>query len=267
MDGFVTRTFLVPQENQGVVLLANLETAGRVIHDLALRIIDILTCDSSRAPPSNEKWLSNLAPLMTEPRSWNSNEKVSNEIRTMAMAYQPEQYAGFYDNPGYGVVQIFSVGPHIFASYNNMHFSLLPKSGPEYFTVRAEFPFSGRYECSFVRDAFNDVRGYFFDLEPKVPAIFFERKVPETLSAIEYLKLFIGIFENVSSIVQIRMNENANLLTASGVLQYSGVLRPHKLNWFRIQRTFLEFVTDSDGSVSELKIHTGEYINVLKKSN
>jgi len=194
---------------------------------------------------------------------------------------QPEQYVGRFEHRGYGFVDVSSDKSGLFATYNNLRYTLVPKREKNVFRALSFFPTEVVFECSFVRDSSGgtNVSGFRMTLEPMLPPILFTKKLDDVFASRMYLASFVGTFENDASSIRVFINEKTGLSIAIGSSQYSGDLKVlGKRNWFNWQpslevfvradgqRSIYEFIV-ADGNITGVNEHTGERIIVFKKAN
>jgi len=204
IDGFTTNLIVLPSSRIGVLVAANVTGTGlpsALMFDLADRLLGL------------------------EPRAW--RDKIHCEYKKMLDAAKEakaepnvvsgtkpshalDDYAGSYEHPGYGVLQVSK------ASDTELSFKLaeldLTSKYRHYDTWTAGFEaFQMDFPITFVTDADGNVAEAVAPLEPLVQPIRFARKPSDTLSDPEFLSRLSGTYKFGEITVDIRLNDGGKL--------------------------------------------------------
>ena len=179
IDGFYALLCLLPDENFGVVILTNLLQDDPVPEVVAYRIYDQL--------------------LGLEPVDWakrfeerDKKEKASEEVerakdvserkRNTHPSHELKEYAGRYENPGYGIIEVRPDGEGFAATFNRMSF---PLHHYQYDVFESPSDATGAVDVGRLRFLTNmdgNIDGIAAPLEPLAPEIIFTR-IPEKAPA------------------------------------------------------------------------------------
>lgn len=247
IDGFYALLSLLPDENLGVVILTNLQDQP-VPEVVAYKIYDhILGLDSI-------DWASRFQQLEAKEKTAEAEAKKSG-ITSRKSGTHPshdlKDYAGRYQNPGYGFLTIQSTGSGFTATLNKISVPLQP-----YHYDVFQVPEDGGWPLAetkvrFLTNMDGDIDSVAAPLEEGAPEIIFTR-VAETLPR-EALLPLVGDYEVGATVVTVARKEDKLQLIVAG--QPTHTLVPQKDLKFAVEGATgfnVEFHKDASGAVNEL---------------
>jgi len=175
IDGFYALLSLLPDQNVGVVILTNLLDDDPVPEIVQYHIYDhLLGLDSV-------DWVKHFQDLEAKQKTAEEEEnkkELSERKPNTHPSHELKDYAGRYENPGYGVITIELAGDGLSAALNHLSF---PLQHYEYDVFEAPPNSTGAVDIGKVRFLTNmsgDIDGIAAPFEPDAPEIVFTR-VPE----------------------------------------------------------------------------------------
>ncbi len=254
IDGFVASTALFPDDDLGIVVLANLGGTG---------LPEIITRHAADR-------LLGLPPI-----DWNGealgkkakNKAAAKEAKTKkdtvrrpgtTPAHKLEEYTGEYEHPGYGIIRVEQRDRKLNFAYNGMeaplehwHFEVFNAlKNPKDPTFEDE-------KIQFLTNVKGFVDGLAVAFEPGLKPLVFTMRPDGRLSNPEYLKRFIGAYELAGRTLGVRLNGNALILDSQG--QGPAKLMPDRNDGFTVEGqagTLLRFVSEKDQPASALALET-----------
>jgi CubicO group peptidase (beta-lactamase class C family) len=175
IDGFYALLSLLPDENLGVVILTNLLEDDPVPEIVAYHIYDHLLGLESI------DWTKRFAELEGKQKTAEDEDRkkeLSERKPNTHPSHELKDYAGRYENPGYGVITIQPEGDGFSATLNNLSFTLRHY---HYDVFESPANSTGAVDVGKLRFLTNmggDIDGIAGPLEPEAPEIIFTR-VPE----------------------------------------------------------------------------------------
>ena len=261
IDGFISEVTLYPKERLGVVILTNSDSHGFFPMMAAYGIGDLLL------GKENDSWLSKVEEKENQMKERMKKSGGSEEATSEFNLLRPlDQYAGDFEHPGYGVIQIDLKDGALIASHNDIRY-WVSHTGYDYFNLSMESREEAKIGGSFVSNRSGDISELHVSFEPKLAPIVFKRKASNELIAAEYLKNFVGVFEGPLFPMEIALNGSHLIAIVPGTP--SCVMKPEKRNRFSIKEVpdcTIEFVLGADGKVSELQLtQAGQSFSLMVK--
>jgi CubicO group peptidase (beta-lactamase class C family) len=231
-DGFVSVVSLLPQKNIGIVVLSNKNFnpwSRLLVMDLFDRLLEI---------PRNE-WLKDYFDgwkknneLTAEDQSAELNDRKKNTTPSHSL----EEYAGEYENPGYGRIEVQYANGKLQTLYNNFLYTL-EHWHYDMFNVCEEsddalVSFRGN-KLTFRTDSHGNVSELLVPFEKMSPDIVFLRKPVDLFSSADYLRAFTGVYEIYSYTVEIILRNNVLYAVIPG--QSTFELTPTGKNEFSVK--------------------------------
>ncbi len=249
IDGFVSDAAFYPKERIGVVVLTNSDSFALFPYMASRAIADV--------PLGQEPgdWLSKLEEKANQIKELRKSSGSREEAGSENPFIRPlEQYAGQFEHPGYGVIEVGLNDGRLAASYNGIRY-WIGHAGNDHLTLSMESREAERKIGGFfMSNRSGEVSELHISLEAQLPPIAFKRKVSNDLLAAEYLRQFAGVYECPFFSLEIALK--GGLLTADIPGAPSCALKPEKRNWFSIREVpdcKMEFVLNADGKVAELR--------------
>jgi CubicO group peptidase (beta-lactamase class C family) len=252
IDGFTTMTTVFPEDGLGLIAVANMSGTAlpeMVTRHAADRLLGLSTIDWSGEE------LGKKAKNKAASKEAKSKKDTVRRPGTTP-AHPLAEYAGDYENPGYGVVKIALRDDKLTFTYNGIEAPL----GHWHYEVFSALknPKDPAFEDEKVQFQTN-VKGYVDSLavafEPRVKPIVFTIKPDARLSDPAYLKRFAGEFELAGRSLSVRINGNTLMLDSQG--QGTVTLIPYRNDTFKVKEQSelsIHFVTDKDQKVSEIAL-------------
>ena len=246
IDGFSALVLLFPNDNMGIVALANL--------------------DGTPAPDIVCNYAAEQM-LGLEPIDWNTRMKAerdkAKEVKKKEIEKDPDRipgtkpshkladFAGDYENPGYGIIKVKADNDGLQAVYNDIpvklehwHYDVFRGIASELEDQKILFTFSA--------NAKGDIDRLTAPLEPLVSEIEFMRKPGSEMRDPKFLSQFVGQYELAGQVSRFELRGDTILtLTVPGQPVYE--LVPYKGTEFNIKGLSgfsIEFKQEKDGRVN-----------------
>jgi hypothetical protein len=248
IDGFSALVTLFPRDGLGIVVLVNKNAAalpGLATLHAADRILGL------------------------EFKDWNGEALEKREIAKAAQkeaeekkdtlrkpdtkpAHAMEEYAGKYEHPGYGILEIQLQDGQLVMVYNNI---VTPLEHWHYEVFNGlENPDDHTFEdlrIRFLTNMKGDVDAVAVPLEMMVDEIIFERRPDDRMSDPEYLARFLGDYEIANQTISINLKGDVLTLNVPGQPSLDLVPdRDDEFNLKGIAGISIKFVVGDDGSVT-----------------
>jgi hypothetical protein len=179
IDGFYALLSLVPDENFGVVILTNLLQDDPVPEVVAYQIYDhLLGLEPMDWAKRFEERDQKQKAGEEKERSKDVSERKPNTHPSHEL--ELKEYAGRYENPGYGVIEVRPDGDGFAATFNKMSF---PLHHYQYDVFESPTDAAGAVDIGrlrFLNNMDGDIDGIAAPLEPLAPEIIFTR-IPEKM--------------------------------------------------------------------------------------
>jgi hypothetical protein len=166
-------------------------------------------------------------------------------------------YAGIYEDPAYGLMEITFKNDSLNFTFNNISLPLYHYHYDRFITPDDEI--NGKWSMTFITDAQGSIGQVKVSLDEK--EVIFNRKADPRLSDPDFLKKLEGQYEISGNIISIAFRNN-ELVVMTSPPQH---LEPYKDNKFRIREfsdQIVEFIFDDKGTIIGMKI-TAEGNSVL----
>ncbi len=218
-DGFTSVVGLVPSENIGVVVIANKNMTALP------RYTSFEVIDKILELPNHDWFKEGLDSIRKNKETM--KERVVQEDRTRKKGtchcHLLEEYAGVYENPGYGTVTIDLVDGKLQATYNDLAF-VLEHWHYDVFSVVEEkqdmiVSIEGK-KFTFCNEANGEIGKLIIPFEPTAEDIIFTRRPTEKLSTLNYLRQFTGVYEIYGYVVEIVLRDHSLVAIIPGQPNY-----------------------------------------------
>jgi CubicO group peptidase (beta-lactamase class C family) len=250
IDGFSAMAAFLPQEKIGVVALANQESSS-LPSIITYRVFDLLL--GLEPAPWSERFMKDHDEFE---KAEDTSKAQSSEQRKAGHppAHALEEYAGEYENPGYGILRVVFEGDHLKAVYNNLDFSVEP-----YHYDIFEFyhkPQDMRLKVSFQTDEKGSVSSLSAPLESSVKDIVFTRLPERGMKSRAFLEPLTGtyILMDMEWVVALKGDDQ---LVATLPGQPAMQLEPYEGLTFNIKGfngASITFKRDENGQISEAEV-------------
>lgn len=247
IDGFIAAVSLFPNDNLGIVVLAN--KTGTALPELVVRhAADRLLKLESK--DWNHKALTRWIAAKGEQKKGEEKKDTFRRQGTKP-ARTLEEYAGDYEHPGYGLIHVDANGEKLVVTFN----SIVTPFEHWHYEV-----FSGLYSpddhtfenlrIQFLGNLKGDIDRVAVPLEPATDEIIFKKKPDSKLSDPVYLAKFTGTYQLAEVDVTVAVKGNQLTLLVPGQPLYD--LVPDRNDEFNIKGIggySVRFMPDSAGSM------------------
>ena len=250
IDGFTALVCFFPRENIGMVALSNLN-GNLTPFVVALNAYErLLGLDQTAW---NDRLKGILAKAKEEAKKTEA-EKDKDRKPNTTPSHALDDYAGDYENPGYGVFSVKKDGDHLTAAYNGF-VSSLTHYHYDIFQLHNDLMDSD-LKINFLEDLKGNVGSLSVLMEPTVKEIVFTRMPEKKMMEKSFLEKFVGQYDLQGTVFAIQLKGDKTLV-ASVPGQPEMELVPYQGTEFNIKGAAgmsIEFVVDASGSVTEAKL-------------
>jgi CubicO group peptidase (beta-lactamase class C family) len=254
IDGFIAATTLFPDDDLGLVVLANLGGTGLpqiITRHASDRLLGLPPIDW------NAEALGKRAKGKAASKEAKSKKDTVRRPGT-SPAHKLEEYAGEYEHPGYGILKIELKEGKLNLSYNGIE---APLEHWHFEVFRAlKNPKDPAFEdekVQFLTNLSGYVDAVAVPLEPAVKPIIFALRPDAKLSDPNYLGRFTGEYELTGNVLSVRLKGNSLVVDMQG--QGTLTLMPDRDDRFNVKersQTALRFVTENNQSASKILFET-----------
>ncbi|MBI3449016.1 MAG: serine hydrolase [Acidobacteria bacterium] len=263
IDGFSAQVSFLPQDQIGMVVLTNKD--GTPLPELIMRHALDRLLDLPRIDWAGET----LVKLSKAKDAGEEAKKNKNLVRKQGTkpAHPLDEYAGEYENPGYGRLRISRAGDHLEATYNDIaqpleHWHYEVWNG----TQGAKDPVFEDMKFLFVTNMKGEVDAVQAPFEPETKDIVFTKLADARMSDPGYLKQFVGEYDLAGQTVAIALKGSVLTMTVPGQPQYE--LAPDRLNEFNLKNLSVisvKFTIEAREGVTEMVVSQPEGVFVAKR--
>ena len=256
IDGFIAEVELFPQDGFGIVVLTNRGDAA------IAQLICKMTADRVLGLEPMDWKGEDLARYTNAKKLTKEAEARRETVRKKGTTpgHKLEEYAGAYEHPGYGTLQIELTNGKLAMLYNRIraplehwHYEVF-KAGED-----AEDPALKDMKLQFQTDLNGDVASVATPFEPTVKDIVFTRKPDAKLSDPAYLSRFVGTYELNGRPITVALSGTTVTLEIPGQPIYS--LVPGLGDQFTLKEystVSVGFEADAKGAVTSMQINQPE---------
>jgi hypothetical protein len=263
IDGFTALVMLLPQDDLGMVILAN-KNGTPLPTLLARHTVDrVLKLD---AIDWNGEALGRRA-LGEKAEKEAKAKKESVRKQGTKPAHPLADYAGDYEHPGYGVLKVALSGDHLEAAYNGIP---VPLEHWHYETFNGmkdpKDPTFENMKFLFQTDVKGNVASLAVAFEPSVKDIVFAKKPDARLFDAKYLERYAGVYELSGQSITISVKGNALVVSIPGAPEYH--LVPGLGDEFTLKEVSVigvVFVTDAQGKVTGISLRQPDGVYTATK--
>jgi CubicO group peptidase (beta-lactamase class C family) len=268
IDGFSALVLLVPSEKIGLAVLVN-EDGSPLPGLLARHALDRLL----GLPPKdwNAERLAKQVQIKAAEREAKSRKAEVRKPGTRP-AHPVDEYAGEYENPGYGVLAIARTKDGLAMTYNGIttpleHWHYETWSGLEVKGEKADNTFEN-FRITFATDKEGEVSSLSAPMEPAVADVVFARRPDPILTDPAYLARLAGTYRLGPYKVVFTVSGTALAMETDGRRQPD--LLPYTNNRFRLKGSSgitIRFVLDAAGYPVEARFEEPEGVYTAKREN
>jgi len=262
IDGFSAMVSMLPSDGFGFVVLINRSGAG--LHELLVR-----TAADRLLGLDPVDWLGEAAKRLEEGKKAAEEAEQKKMVRKIAgtqPAHKLADYAGIYEDSGYGKLEVGLKENMLFFAYNGIttpldHWHYETFSGGE-----ADDPTFEDMKLTFRTDVNGHVASVEAPFEPTTDEIVFMKKPDVRFFDPEYLQKFTGDYEIVSQKLAVSLKGDVLTLSAPG--QPSVDLVPVLGGEFELKQIkviSLKFIEDEQGKVTGIEVYQPNGIYEAKR--
>lgn len=229
IDGFSALVTLFPTDDLGIVVLANANGTG---------LPSTLTLHAADRLLKLEKKDWNSIRLMRRGKSkevTKEAEAKKNVVRKPGTkpAHKLDEYAGEYENAGYGIVKIDKSGEALKIAYNGLTAPLEHWHYETFNALKSDDPTLEDTKINFLTDVNGNVAALNVAIEPSVPEMTFTKRPDAKLSDPAYLQKFTGLYELGPQSVDVSLHGKQLVMTLQGQPPFT--LLPSLDDWFELK--------------------------------
>ena len=180
-----------------------------------------------------------------------------------APAHKLDEYAGDYEHPGYGIIQVELHDGQLNLTYNKIS---APLEHWHYEVFNAlknpKDPAFEDQKVQFLTNVKGQVDSLAVTMEPRLKPIVFSKRAAARLSDAAFLKQYVGAYELAGKTVNIRLNGNALVLDTPG--QGSVTLIPDQDDSFKVKEQSelsIRFIAADDPGGGDDPRHLGRCLH------
>jgi len=261
IDGFIAMVAFLPRDNMGAVILSNSGSTplpSILVYTIIDRMLGLGPIDwSRRIKDQMDKAKAEAAKAKDEAdKDRKLNTKPSHPLG---------DYAGDYENPGYGSLSIVKDGEDLKAKFNSFEFKLTHYHYDTFELYNALFDI--KQKLSFETDAKGNIASLSIPLEPTVKDIVFTRAPDKAMMERSFLEKFTGQYEYQGVAVTFSLRgENTLVAIVPGQPEYE--LIPYKGTEFNLKGMAgfsVEFTLDEAGKPVAATLKQPGATTVFKK--
>lgn len=253
VDGFTSVTTLLPEEDIGVVVLAN--------HNLTAlpRFLSRHVLDRLLRVDDGKNWLQEGLESLKRHRELQQEETRIHDLQRKKDTHPShplEDYVGEYEHPGYGIVSIELEADQLQATFHGVT-SYLKHWHYDVFEIERESEFllvpREGMKWSFVGGVDGEIHGLHVPFENSTPEIYFEKLRSQTLSTQGYLQRFVGSYEIYGYTVEVILRGDTLFALSPG--KPTCQLIPKAENEFSVKENstyHVRFVMNDEDQVEEV---------------
>jgi CubicO group peptidase (beta-lactamase class C family) len=226
IDGFYTQVNTYPDDKLGIVAFVN-QVDNRVIDVVSYYIADLFL--GLESIDWNTRY---RGPGADEEQQAEEEEQAEEEpVKGTKPSHPLKDYAGEYENDGYGTFKIWLDDKKLYGSYNNLE---TPMEHWHYDVFRCtEYIWEGA-KINFLTNNKGDIEQISIVMEPKVDPIVFTKKPDAYLYDPEFLALLVGKYDLDGTTCMVDLQgENTLFVTVPGQPPYE--MEPYKGTEFNLK--------------------------------
>jgi len=253
IDGFVSQVAFLPRENSGLVILSNLnqnQVPVIVCYNIVDRLLGLNQVDW------NKRVKDGIAMGKAENEKAKNGEDKDRKLNTQP-SHSLADYAGDYENPGYGTVSVLKDGESLKMKTRILESPLIHYHYDVFELKAMLLGTELNLKVAFAADLKGNIASLSVQLEPSVKDIVFTRAADKGMTEKGFLEKFVGTYLLSGVDVKVSLREGRGLLlTVPG--QPPMELVPYKGTEFNLKGMpgySIEFKLDAAGVVTEAVFH------------
>jgi CubicO group peptidase (beta-lactamase class C family) len=261
IDGFTALVALMPRDKIGLVILTNLNGTP-IPRIIAYNVYDRLL--GLAEVPWNKRIKDEVDKAKAEAKKAEAEKDKDRKLNTKP-SHPLEDYAGDYENPGYGVFSVTKDGDNLKAEFNSISYSMT-HFHYDVFELSNELT-ETKFKISFATDIKGNIGSLATQLEPAAKETVFSKMPEKKMMEKSFLEKFVGEYELSGTIMTVTLKgEKALFLSVPGQPEYE--LVPYKGAEFNLKGLAgfsVEFIVDEAGAVKEAKVTQPNGVFAAKK--
>jgi CubicO group peptidase (beta-lactamase class C family) len=265
IDGFTAELALLPVDDAGVIVLANLNSDKNPVPVIvAYNVLDRLLGLEPVA------W--NARFLEDERKSQASEEEAKKKGFTLQKpgthpSHDLGDYVGEYENPGYGLIRIARDGDNLKLTLNLLSSPLRHFHYDVFETPENPVDPMEKTKVQFFMDVRGEIASLSMPLEPHVKDIDFTRRPEKAMTERSFLESFVGQYEVGGTTATVSIEgENTLVMIIPGQPKYTLVpVRGTTFDLKELAGYSIEFKSDTTGKVTEAVFYQPGTTFVAKK--
>ncbi|MEJ5307966.1 MAG: serine hydrolase [candidate division WOR-3 bacterium] len=224
IDGFSAHMGIFPDDSFGVVVLSNMNNSA--IPFLVEMFVSELMLGLDPTPWSDR---------LKDVENLNVNKLKKEEIgnKKTKPSHPLKDYAGVYENKGYGKLKIEYENSKLILKFNELEMKLT-HFHYDVFTAKSDGMIEMDTKISFETDKDGNITKLYFPIEPLTDDIVFEKVIEDDLFSISYLKKFEGKYILENDTLEILLTKD-QFLTLNLKGQQSMKIVPKSKNYFEFK--------------------------------
>jgi len=262
IDGFISNVSFLPRDNAGVVILTNSDRGGNNLCSVIAYNVYDRVLGMNRVP-----WSDRFKKRAEEAKKRNKEgeEKKDADRKTGTHpSHNLEDYAGKYENPGYGIITVGQKDGKLTAAFGDVNFQC-EHYHYDMFEFSTDVMGGQKIRATFHIDARGNIGSVTASLQRGVKDIEFTR-MPEKKGK-EFLEQFTGDYELAGVIGKVSLKgEDSLVLNVPGQPPYDLVFyRGTSFNPKGMDGFTIKFILDGSGNVTGLESHQPNGVFTAKK--
>jgi len=261
IDGFIAMVAFLPRDNMGAVILSNSGSTplpSIVLYNIIDRMMGLSPIDwSKRIKDQMDK---------AKAEAEKAKKETDKDRKPDTKPSHPlEDYAGDYENPGYGTISIIKEGDQLKAKFNSFELAL-NHYHYDTFELFNEL-YNQKQKLSFQTDAKGNIASLSIPFESTVKDIVFTRAPEKAMMEKSFLEKFVGQYEYQGMVVTISL-KNEKTLAATVPGQSELELVPYRGTDFNLKGMTgfsVEFKLDDTGKCIEATFKQPGAATVFKR--
>jgi len=261
IDGFTALVSFMPRDKLGIVVLTNLN-GNSLPFFVTFNAYDRLL--GLKQTPWSKRF-KEVMDKLKEDAEKAKKEKDKDRKPNTQPSHPLEEYAGDFENPGYGIISIEKEDDSLKGSYNSIQFTT-KHYHYDIFEFHNEL-MDRAMKVTFSTDVKGNIGSLAVQLEPAVKEIVFTRMPEKKMMEKSFLEKFAGEYELQGMTISIFL-KGENTLFVSFPGQPESELVPYKGTEFNLKNLTgysIEFIMDESGVVTEAKVTQPTGVFTAKK--
>ena len=259
IGGIFSNISFMPADSIGVIVFTNGTHSGQLPVIIANTIYDrLLSLDNT---PWSEKALEDYLKSKRTDKEARKKQDVDRVLNTNP-SHELKDYAGSYEDPAYGVMEISYKNSGLSFSFHN---TTLPLQHYHYDRfVSPDDEIDGKWSLNFISDAQGSIQQVKVSLDQK--EVTFIKMADPKLADPDFLKTLVGQYDLNGSTISIVISNKALILNTSPPQH----LDPYKGYTFRIREfsdQIIEFIFDTSGVPTGFKLTEAGMYSLFTKRN